>query len=189
MGRPPKLLAVITSEQKTHLTKAQKEARKQGEAALLTGKKLTEWREVRDNPTAHKEYRRLAKLLEFIDKDDDLYRNIINRYCLLYAECLGYQEQRDTFYRGIEELKEEYNSGEIDTENDMKPSDYYKLLNNMQKNVAFLDKNLAEKRRMMLDIEKESTMTIAAALRAVPKQAEAPAEADPMALLMQSRRG
>lgn len=189
MGRPPKLLQVMETEGKTHLTNAQKSTRKQGEAALLTGQKLSEWPEVKKAPAAHKEYLRLAKLLAFIEKDDGMYRNIINRYCLLYAECLEYQERRDTFYLGIEELKEEYRGGNIDKEEDMKPSKYYTLVANMQKSIAQMDKNLAEKRRMMLDIEKESAMTISAALRAIPKKPEAPDEVDPMEALLRARRG
>lgn len=189
MGRPPKLLKMIETEGVSHRTKAELELRRQGEAALLTGQKLTEWAEVKSNTVAHREYRRQAKLLGLIDKGDDLYRNIINRYCLLYAECLEYQMRRDTFYRGIEELKEEYQNGSIDKEEDLKPSAYYKLLANMQKNIAQMDKNLAEKRRMMLDVEKECIMTPASAMRAVPKKPEASDEVDPMETLLRARRG
>ena len=48
--------------------------------------------EVRENETAHKEFLRLKKLLEKIDKFDDMYGAVINRYCILYAETKEFEE-------------------------------------------------------------------------------------------------
>ena len=42
----------------------------------------------------------------------------------------------------------------------------------MQKNLSSLDKQVQTKRKMLLDIEKENIMTIASALRSVPKKVE-----------------
>ena len=42
----------------------------------------------------------------------------------------------------------------------------------MQKNLISLDKQVQTKRKMLLDIEKENIMTIASALRSVPKKTE-----------------
>jgi hypothetical protein len=42
---------------------------------------------------------------------------------------------------------------------------------------------------MLLDIEKENIMTIASALRSIPKKVEKPGEDDPMANLLNRRRG
>ena len=51
-------------------------------------------------------------------------------------------------------------------------STYYKLKNEIQKNIINLDKQVQDKRKMMMAIEKENIMTLAAALRNVPKQEE-----------------
>jgi hypothetical protein len=52
----------------------------------------------------------------------------------------------------------------------MTSSTYYKLKNNMQGSIIGLDKQIQSKRKMILDIEKENIMTIAAALRSIPKK-------------------
>ena len=50
--------------------------------------------------------------------------------------------------------------------------EYYNLELGMQKNLISLDKQVQTKRKMLLDIEKENIMTIASALRSVPKKVE-----------------
>ena len=50
--------------------------------------------------------------------------------------------------------------------------EYYNLELGMQKNLISLDKQVQTKRKMLLDIEKENIMTIASALRSVPKKTE-----------------
>ena len=50
--------------------------------------------------------------------------------------------------------------------------EYYNLELGMQKNLVSLDKQVQAKRKMLLDIEKENIMTIASALRSVPKKTE-----------------
>ena len=66
-----------------HRTKKEKESRKNAELRQLTGKKLTEFKQVRENETAHKEFQRIQKLLKVVGKDDALYSAGINRYCEL----------------------------------------------------------------------------------------------------------
>ena len=50
--------------------------------------------------------------------------------------------------------------------------EYYNLELGMQKNLISMDKQVQTKRKMLLDIEKENIMTIASALRSVPKKTE-----------------
>ena len=57
-------------------------------------------------------------------------------------------------------------------EEEMTMKEYYKLELGMQKNLVSLDKQVQAKRKMLLDIEKENIMTIASALRSVPKKTE-----------------
>lgn len=164
MGRPPKPYAVIVNEGKSHRTKAELEARKNGEAAFATGEPLKEKPETRANVIAHKEFLRLKKLFSNIGKWDAIYENIINRYCLLYAECKDFEEKREQFYRDLWELE--------DDKEEFSLSSYYRMKNQIQKNIIDLDKQVQAKRKMLMDIEKESIMTIASSLRNVPKKEE-----------------
>lgn len=181
MPTPAKPVIVLESEKKSHRTKKELALRKQGETALQTGKKLCERPEVKAIPAAHKEYQRISKLLKAIGKSDALYTGIINRYCILYAECLEQERLREEFRRGMEELRAEREEGGIEA------SEYFRLLERMQKNINTLDSICTTKRRMMLDIEKECIMTIAAALRSIPKKPEQQEE-DPMEALLARRR-
>lgn len=164
MPTPAKPFAVLVGEGKSHRTKAELELRKQGEAALATGQKLKERKEVRDNPIAHKEFLRLKKLLEAIEKNDAIYENIINRYCLLLAECVEFEERRELFARNLEKLEDE--------RGDMEPSQFYKIQSQMQKNIISVDRQIQTKRKMLFDIERENIMTIASALRSIPKKVD-----------------
>jgi ElaB/YqjD/DUF883 family membrane-anchored ribosome-binding protein len=87
---------------------------------------------------------------------------------MLQAECLYFEEKRESFYKDIQELVED-KERLIDSE-EMSLDSYYKMKNNMQKQIIALDKQVQAKRKMLLDIEKENIMTIAAALRSIPKQ-------------------
>jgi hypothetical protein len=165
---PCKPYSVLKSEGKSHRTKAELEQREEGEAALVTGKQLSERPEVKSNPTAHKEFLRVNRLLKAIGKNDAIYGSVINRYCMLQAECLYFEEKRESFYKDIQELVED-KERLIDSE-EMSLDSYYKMKNNMQKQIIALDKQVQAKRKMLLDIEKENIMTIAAALRSIPKQ-------------------
>ena len=64
----------------------------------------------------------------------------------------------------MSKLENEYN------EDEMTMSEYYSLVNEMQRNIINLDKQIQAKRKMLLDIEKENVMTIASALRTIPKK-------------------
>lgn len=182
MPTPTKPVIVLENEKKSHRTKEELALRKQGEAALQTGKKLTERPEVRAVPAAHREYRRLYPLLEAIGKNDALYTGIINRYCLLYAECLELGQRRESILREVEALQAEREAGGIPA------AEYLRLLTELQKSAGALDSLCTTKRRMMLDIEKECVMTVAAALRSIPKKPEKEDQEDPMAALLAKRR-
>ena len=170
MPTPAKPCSVLEAEGKSHRTKAELEQRREGEAALATGKMLKERPEVKSHPVAHKEFIRLNNLLKVIGKNDAIYEAVINRYCLLQAECHDFEIKRETFYLDIVELENDkdnlVNSGEMSLQA------YYKLKSGMQSNIISLDKQIQAKRKMMLDIERENIMTIAAALRSIPKKVD-----------------
>ena len=170
MPTPAKPCSVLEAEGKSHRTKAELEKRREGEAALATGKKLKERSEVQSNPIAHKEFLRLNKLLETIGKNDAIYEAVINRYCLLHAECSDFEKKRESFYHSIEEL--ETDKERLLEAGEMSLQAYFKMKNNLQNTIISLDKQVQAKRKMMFDIERENIMTIAAALRSIPKKAE-----------------
>ena len=175
-GRPSKPIALVQG----HRTKAEKEVRQKAEAALLTGHKLKENPEVKDNPIAHKEFQRIRKLLRAIGKDDDLSGNIINTHCLLHAECKEFEQMKERLYSDLKQLGEAYNRNEMDflTYTDQKGK--------IQNSLFTCDKKIMEKRKMILDISKENIMTIQSALRSIPKKPEKK-ETSKMAAMLEKR--
>lgn len=166
MSTPPKPANVIRMEGKSHRTKKELAGRERAERELLTGKALSESRAVKENELAHREYLRIKKLLKSIGKDDDLYGAVINRYCLLQAECQEFQAKREQVYGQMQKLEEGY--GDFKDQNSLVA--YFKMQTDMQKSLLALDRQVQAKRKMLLDLEKENIMTIAAALRSVPKK-------------------
>lgn len=160
MARPSKSAAVLGDEALSHRTKAEIEDRKSAEEALASGEKLKERAEVRENKIAHREFLRVNKLLKAINKNDALYEPIINRYCLLQAECTDFECKRELFSRNLEQLLED---SEMDSDTK------YRLEVQMQNAILSVDKQIQSKRKMMFDIEKECAMTISAAMRSIPK--------------------
>ena len=164
MPTPTKPASVLKYEKKSHRTKAEMRQREKAEEDLLTGKKLKESQEVKNNELAHREFLRIKKLLVEIGKNDDLYSGVINRYCMISAECREFEEKRESIYRRQEELEKRSDEMEID--------EYIKLQNETSKMLLSFDRQIQAKRKMLLDIEKENVMTIASALRSVPKKPE-----------------
>lgn len=174
MPTPAKPFRVLATEKKSHRTKAELKMREEGEKALITETKMKERKEVKQNKVAHKEFKRIQKLLENIDKNDAIYEAVINRYCLLQAECHDLEEKREEIYKLIFELKEESKGitkeMEIGEELLTYKLEYAKEIAKMISSMLAIDKQVAAKRKMLLDIEKENVMTIASALRSIPKK-------------------
>ena len=163
-GRPPKPVKILEMEGRSHRTKQELLQRRRGEASTLSGRKLIESKEVRDDPEAHKEFRTLVRLLDNVEKNDALYSEVINRYCLLKSECLSMTASRERLSQAADDLHEH--------KDEMDYKEYMDLLSSMSKNIIALDRQIQDKRKMMLAIERENIMTIAAALRSVPRQQE-----------------
>ena len=174
MPTPTKPFKVLTTEKKSHRTKAELKKREEGEKALSTEIELKERKEVKQNKVAHKEFKRIENLLKNIDKNDAIYEAVINRYCLLQAECFDLEERREEFYKLIFELKAEMKTttDKMDYEEDIATYklEYSKAISKMMSSMLAIDKQIASKRKMLLDIEKENVMTIASALRCIPKK-------------------
>lgn len=172
MGRPPKSYLQLVNEKKSHRTKSELKQRKSQEEALLTQVKIKEFKSTKENEIAHKEFSRIIKLFKKIDKNDDLFAGVLNRYCMLKAECEDFEKKREAFYKNFDDLEEEWErQNELPSkERTITPLDYFKLKGQYQGQIVALDKQIQNKRKMMLDIEKENLMTVSSALRSIPKK-------------------
>lgn len=162
MARPPKSIDVLTEQGTSHLTKVEIQARKAGEAAFATGRAIQERAKVKADPVAHREFRRLRALLTEAGKNDALFEAVVNRYCLLQSECMAFEEQRERLLAEQEELSRA----------DVPVEEKHKMRMELQRAMLALDKQVQAKRKMMLDIEKECALTVASAVRNVPKKPE-----------------
>ena len=171
MPTPSKPYMMLKNEKKSHRTKAELSQRKKAEKALSTGVKLKERDEVKNDPAAHKEFLRLNKLLKNIEKNDAIYEPIINRYCLIQSECSNFEEKRESVFKMMNKLQEQYE--EMDPESrGTYLIDFANSIAKLSGTMINLDKQIQTKRKMLLDIEKENIMTIAAALRSIPKKVD-----------------
>ena len=160
MARPSKTASIIKMENKSHRTKAEIELREKGEAANCSGRSIKERREVKEDPVAHEEFRRVKKILQTIDKDDAGYEAVINRYAMLFSECKSLIERKENLIKK-EKLIEESNADIVERT---------KLLMSIEAQISRCESQLHQKRKMMFSIEKENLMTIASQLRSIPKQ-------------------
>lgn len=171
MPTPPKPYLVLKAEKKSHRTKAELKLREEGEKALATGVALKERPEVKANPIAHKEFLRINKLLKNIEKNDAIYEPVINRYCLLQAECVDLENKREKIFEQAQRLEEKLDKLGDEVEFDVLRT-VTRDLADIYKTMVSIDKQIQSKRKMLLDIEKENIMTIAAALRSIPKKVD-----------------
>lgn len=191
-GRPSKPVGVLTSEKRSHRTKAELEQRSAAEKSLLSGKKITERRRVREDAVAHAEFKRVVQLMRAIGKDDALYSEQINRYSELFSEGEFYKDlaaglrgelsaldalsyEVTAACRQISDISEEMD--EFAAEQLCKDaSAVLETLDELMKQRGVLlrqiseaDTKIKQKREAMLAIERENCMTVSAALRTIPK--------------------
>lgn len=165
MGRPAKSVDVMTESGSSHLTKDEIRARKAAESAGLSGSRLRERAEVRSDAVAHAEFLRVSRLLTKVGKADAMFEAIINRYCLIQAECTAFEKMRLDFEEDLEELR---------SDTTLKDGERYRLKSKMQDAIVAVDKQIQAKRKMLFDIERECAMTVSSAVRIVPKAAPQP---------------
>lgn len=175
MPTPPKPFSVLKSEGKSHRTKKELKLREQGEKALSTGTALKARSEVKKNKIANKEFKRINELLKKIEKNDAIYEAVINRYCLIYAECIDFEDKKNKLYELVEKLEKQFEESVEYLEKEDLAKETRKFARSISEilgAIVELDKQLQPKRKMLLDIEKENVMTIASALRVIPKKLE-----------------
>lgn len=168
MGRPSKPAELLKSEGKSHRTKQELAFRKQQEEATLTGKKLEEPRAVKDLKIAHATFLKTRRLLEAINKNDELYSAATCRYCTNTQKLADAEESIQVLKTELEELRESRSSY---VENKAIP-DYYRMLTKLEDTITRKEQLAAGIRKELTDFEKENCMTIASSLRSIAKQPE-----------------
>lgn len=163
-GRPTKPLALVQG----HRTKAEKQVRAQAETKLLTGCQMKENPEVKANRVAHKEFRRLKKLLKTIDKDDDLFGHAINTHCTLVGEIAWLDETKQRLQSDLDKTE---NMLEVSAKASEDFEAYYSARESISKLIFSCDDKIMKKRKMSNDIGRENLLTIQSALRSIPKKA------------------
>lgn len=160
----PKPIELIKTENKSHRTKAEIKLREQGEKATLSGKRMQEQQKTKENTVAHKEFLRVKNLFAKLKKDDDIFGATVNRYAQIVSEIEDFEDKIIEINRSLAELKydKEKQTG----------IDYYTMMDKLIKTQISMDKQIQTKRKMLLDIEKESAMTVVSALRSIPKKVE-----------------
>lgn len=170
MPTPKKSADVLVVEGTAHKTKSELARRKKAEQGALTGKPLKETEQTKGNGLAHAEFKRMRGLLKEIKKDDDIYRNVVNRYCMLCAECIEFVEKRESIYQQLNEFCSQ--KGELLANEELSFREAYRIESEMQAHMIAVDKQIQTKRKMMLDIEKENGWTVKASIQTIPPRTE-----------------
>lgn len=172
MARPPKSHLQLVEEGKSHMTKEELEQRKSQEEALLTNVPMSEFTETKENPKSHEEFLRVKNLFRKIEKNDDIFAGSINRYAQIVAEISDYQIKREELQEDIREVKDLWKEQKQleEEERVITMYQYLDTLGRIQGQLMSIDKLIQIKRKMLLDIEKENIMTVASALRSIPKK-------------------
>jgi hypothetical protein len=158
-GRPGKPLSLVEG----HRTNAEKEARKEAEKAIFTNIEMHEWTDTKKRAAAHREFIRLKEVFAAIQKDDSLYEGVINRYCLLTAESGEYETLKASLRSDMRKISKAYKNKEIDFLTFLDRNE------RIQTAIFACDKKIMDRRKMLLDIEKESGMTHMSQLRMTTK--------------------
>lgn len=180
MPTPPKSVAILKAEGKSHRSKKELTDREKLEKSLLTGKAFKERAEVKSNGYAHSEFKRVAALFKAMGKNDALFESTINRYCLLQAECYELNERNVEYSKMLVELREQVKEALKEMPSADKANftlQYSKEISKILAMMAKSDTQLQAKRKMCLDIEKENGMTVASALRTIPPRQDNKADA------------
>ena len=165
---------------KSHLTNAEKQHRKQAEEATKTGKPMLLPDELKRHKYATKEFNRIKDLYSRIDHDDEMHTPTLARYCLMREEEQEMLKEKDNAEKAMKQLEKE--RADIDTKT------YYEMATSMQKNYLKILDYLSRHRKMLLDIEKASLLTLSDKMRAIPPKPKEEEQSD-MAKFLRSRKG
>ncbi|MBQ9082274.1 MAG: P27 family phage terminase small subunit [Clostridia bacterium] len=166
-----------------HRTKDELTQRKNAEKAAMTGKKMKIAAETKSDPAAHAEWKRIVSLMNKLDKNDDIFSAVMNRYCQLFGEIQACIVQKTEVQRLLKKTEEAFDNVMETYEGDDVVGQMLRItkqINDLLRQQAAIDARIMSKRRMRMDIEKENAMTVAASLRTLPKAAAAPKSENPL---------
>ncbi len=170
MPTPRKSAAVLSMQDTSHKTKREIAKRKKAEQGALTGTRIKESEQTKNNELAHKEFLHMRKIMQSTGKDDDIYGNAVNRYCMLSAECLEFVQKREHIFRELQDFCEK--KDDMVENEELTFREAYRIETEMQRNMLSIDKQIQTKRKFMLDIEKENGWTVKASLQTIPVKKE-----------------
>lgn len=147
-GRPSKTASIIKMEGKSHRTKAELATREKGEAAALTGYPIAETDDVANDKIAHAAFQRVTMILSQMGKNDEAHGESVRRYCVVKSLLADTMEQ-------MHKLK-------------AKRSDDYNA--DLEKAIETKETRATNYRKELLELERETGLTLASSLRMVPKQ-------------------
>ena len=176
MARPAKPVNVIQMEKKSHRTKKELAVRQKSEQEMLSGERIDKFTEVKNNTKASREFDRVVKIFDSIEKNDKMYETVINRYCLMLAECRELEDLKKTISVNIKHMIKLFKENIVaEAEPEAKALlyiDFAREIAQLSNTLIKYDREIEKKRGMLLAIEKESGMTMAAMLRTIPKKQE-----------------
>ena len=174
-GTSRKSTEVLIAEGKSHKSKKELEDRARNEKAVFSGIPLKERSEVKNNPKAHKEFLNIVKILEAINKNDNTFNSIVNRYCELMAEIDDLRQQKESIKKSLELLEKKIE--------DTGETKLFTTQNSLNKTVMEIDKLIDSKRKMIASTENSLCLTIESASRTINTKTEE--EIDPLLAALQ----
>jgi len=172
-GRPTKPLSLV----KGHRTKAEIAVREAAEKTTLSGMEMQEWPVTKKYAASHKQFIRMQQIYQGMGKDDAAYEASINRYCILHDEVLKFEAKIHRIDAAWEKAVE---NPDVDPETVIRHTATYTQA------ISKLGSDMMARRKMLLDIEKESALTLASGLRTIPKK-EQPQPESAMAKFLKQR--
>lgn len=147
-GRPAKTASIIKMEGKSHRTKAELATREKAEAAALSGYPIAESNEVASDKIAHAAFRQVIATLSLMGKNDEAHGESIRRYCVVKSLLADTMVQMNK----LKALRTDGYDHDLEKAIDQKES------------------RAANYRKELLELERETGLTLASSLRLVPKQ-------------------
>lgn len=155
MGRQAKPAAILKLDNgHNRKTKAELALREKAEQAQLFGYPINESDEVRTDPVAHAEFQHITTILSTIGKNDEVYGASIRRYCIVTSKLAANEKTIKTLRRKTDRTSDLELRLKAEAEIDRK------------------DNKSAAYRKELLELERETGLTLASSLRLIPKKPE-----------------
>jgi hypothetical protein len=145
-----------------HYTNEQKEQKRNAEEMTKTGNEMQPTDQVLNNPFALKKFTHMKSIYAAIKNDDEIHSETINRYCMMLQDEDEWICQKSDIMAALVKAKEDYVSDKLGAEEYLIQSD------RLREMYIKCDRELKSTRKMLLDIEKSSCLTLADRLRAIP---------------------